>query len=85
MLNLTCYSIFYKIFNFGSFGSPYYALLRPNADQSSKAAFGKSSFAKTSSNVLSFVIDMTGAHQSSKKQKYFRARFGTSNEQNAFC
>ena len=59
--------------------------LRPGADQSSKAVFGKSAFAKTCSNVLSFVKDMTGAHQSSKKQKYFRARFGTCNEQNAFC
>ena len=27
---------------------------------------------------------MTGAHQSSKKQKYFRACFGTCNEENAF-
>ena len=27
---------------------------------------------------------MTGAHQSSKTQKYFRARFGTCNEENAF-
>ena len=58
--------------------------LRPGADQSSKAAFGKSAFAKTCSNVLYFVIDMTGAHQSSKKQKYFRARFGKCSEQNAF-
>ena len=60
-------------------------LLRPGAHQSSKAAFGKSAFAKTCYNVLSFVKDTTGAHQSSKKQKYFRARFGTCNEQNAFC
>ena len=59
--------------------------VRPSADQSSKSAFGKSALAKTFSNVLSFVVDMTGAHQSSKKQKYFRARFGTCNEQNAFC
>ena len=59
--------------------------IRPGADQSSKAAFGKSAFAKTCSNVLHFVKDMTGAHQSSKKQKYFRARFGTYNEQNSFC
>ena len=59
--------------------------LRPGADQSSKTAFGKSAFVKTCSNVLSFVKDMTGAHQSSKRQKYFRAHFGTCNEQNAFC
>ena len=59
--------------------------VRPGADQSSKAAFDKSTFAKTCLNVLSFVTDMTGAHQSSKKQKYFRARFGTCNEQNSFC
>ena len=59
--------------------------LRPGADQFSKAAFGKSTFAKTCSNVLSFAKDMTGTHQSSKKQKYFRARFGTCNEQSAFC
>ena len=58
--------------------------VRPGTDQSSKAAFGKSAFAKTCSNVLSSVKDMTGAHQSSKKQKYFRAHFGRCNEQNAF-
>ena len=33
--------------------------LRPGAHQSSKAAFGKSSFAKTCYNVLSFVKDTT--------------------------
>ena len=33
--------------------------LRPGADQTSKAAFGKSAFAKTCYNVLSFVKDMT--------------------------
>ena len=59
--------------------------IRPGTDQSSKAAFGKSAFAKTFSNVLSFVKDKIGAHQSSKKQKYFRTRFGTCNEQNAIC
>ena len=53
--------------------------LRPGADHSSKSAFGK-----TCSNVVYFV-DMTGAHHSSKMQKYFRARFGTCYEQNAFC
>ena len=42
--------------------------LRPGADQSSKAAFDKSAFAKTCSNVLYFVKDTTGTHQSSKKQ-----------------
>ena len=36
--------------------------VRLGTDQSSKAAFGKSAFAKTCSNVLSFVEDMTGAH-----------------------
>ena len=45
--------------------------LRPGADQSSKAAFDKSAFGKTCSNVLHFVQDMTGAYQSNKKQKYF--------------
>ena len=58
--------------------------LRLGADQSSKYAFGKNAFVKTCSNLLYIVIDMTGAHQSSKKQKYFRARFGTCNEENAF-
>ena len=58
--------------------------IRPGAHHSSKAAFGKSAFAETCSDLLYFVIDMTGAHQSSKKQKYFRARFGTCNEENAF-
>ena len=61
-----------------------YNSVRPGAHQSSKADFSKSAFAKTCSNVLPFVKDMTGAHQSSKKQKYFRARFGMCNEQNAF-
>ena len=51
--------------------------LRPGADQSSKADCGKSAFAKTCSYVLSFVKDTTGAHQSSKNQICFRARFGT--------
>ena len=58
--------------------------VRPDADQSSKAAFGKSSFAITCSNVLSFVKDTTDAHQSSKKQKCFRTRFRTF-QQKAFC
>ena len=34
-------------------------LFRPGAHQSSKAAFGKSAFAKTCYNVLSFVKDTT--------------------------
>ena len=41
--------------------------VRPGADQCSKAAFGKSAFAKICSNMLSFVKDMTGAYQSGKK------------------
>ena len=48
--------------------------VRPGADQSSKAAFGKSAFAKTCFLLLKI---RHGAHQSSKKQKCFRARFGT--------
>ena len=45
--------------------------VRPGADQSSKATFGKSTFAKTCSNVLSFVKDMTGAHQWRKSKSTF--------------
>ena len=48
--------------------------LRPGADQSSKADFGKSAFAKTCFPLLKI---RHGAHQSSKKQKCFPARFGT--------
>ena len=48
--------------------------LRPGAHQSSKAAFGKSAFAKTCFLLLKI---RHGAYQSSKKQKCFRARFGT--------
>ena len=47
--------------------------VRPDVDQSSKAAFGKSAFAKTFSNLLYFVIDMAGVHQSSKKHVLARA------------
>ena len=46
--------------------------VRQGADQSSKAAFGKSAFAKTYFLLLKI---RHGAHQSSKKQKCFRARF----------
>ena len=49
-------------------------IIRPGADQSSKAAFGKSDFAKTCFLLLKI---RHGAHQSSKKQKCFPARFGT--------
>ena len=48
--------------------------LRLGADQSSKAAFGKSAFAKTCFLLLKI---RHGAHQSRKKKKCFRARFGT--------
>ena len=49
-------------------------VLRPGADQSSKAAFGKGAFAKTCFLLLNIRL---GAHQSSKKQKCFRARLST--------
>ena len=42
--------------------------ITPGTDESSKAAFGKSAFAKTCSNMISFVKDMTW-------QKCFRACF----------
>ena len=48
--------------------------VRPGADQSSKAAFGKSTFAKTWFLLLKI---RHSAHQSSKKQKCFQARFST--------
>ena len=54
---------------------PKYCGVRPCADQTSKAAFGKSAFAKTCYLLLKI---RHGAHQSSKKQKCFRtllARF----------
>ena len=60
----------------GSFKAIYlfiYLLVRPDADQSSKAAFGKSAFAKTCFLLLKI---RHGAHQCSKNQKCFRARFG---------
>ena len=47
--------------------------VRPGADQSSKAAFGKSALAKTCFLLLKIRL----AHIKSKKQKCFRARFGT--------
>ena len=46
--------------------------LRPGAHQSSKAAFGKSAFAKTCFLLLKI---RHGAHQSSKKQKCFLSTF----------
>ena len=64
--------IYRKIWPF-CYTAIHYKTLRPGADQSSKAAFGKSAFAKTCSNVASSVKDRTGAHQSSKKQKYVLA------------
>ena len=48
---------------------------RPGADQSSKAAFGKSAFAKTCYNVLSFVKDTTWRTPIEHKAKMLSSTF----------
>ena len=49
--------------------------LRLGADQSSKAAFGKSAFAKTCYNVFSFVKDMTWRTPIEQKAKMLSSMF----------